>query len=76
MHGKYLSSHTGEPLLTNIAGANKSRLPDHLTSTEHRAYEQFNKLTLKNVKIYLMEKINSTYEHSTYKHILKKTLCL
>jgi hypothetical protein len=41
---------------------------------ESLVYKHFNKLTLTNVITYLMKKINSTYEHSTYKHISKNTL--
>jgi hypothetical protein len=40
----------------NIARTDKLRLPVHLTDTEPRAYEHFNKLTLTNLTIYLMKK--------------------
>jgi hypothetical protein len=59
--------YTGKPLhmkfsrnkqfaFTNIVQANELRLTIHLVNTEPCAYEHFNKLTLTNLMMYLMEK--------------------
>jgi sRNA-binding regulator protein Hfq len=52
-------------IFTNIARTNKLLLPIHLTNTEPRAYQHFNKLTLRNLTIYLTKtnKFNLLYKH-------------
>jgi hypothetical protein len=68
---------TGEVLLTNfkksvnIARNNKLRLPTHLTNTETCVCEHFN---INKFNVISCKKFNTTYEHSTYKHLSKNML--
>jgi hypothetical protein len=70
----YEPSRNNKLEFMNMARTNKLLFPIYLTNREPRVYEYFNKLTLTNLTIYLI-KINSSCEHSTYKHISKNTLC-
>jgi hypothetical protein len=56
----YNLSRNEKFVFMNIARANKLRLPIHLMNTKPHAYEHLKKLTLINLTIYLIKKINST----------------
>jgi hypothetical protein len=66
----YEFSRNQQFIFTNIAQTNKLRVPIHLANTDPCIY------ILTNSMIYVMKRINSTYEHSTYKYTSRNTLCL